>query len=137
MWSAARSWRADLQAALAQRPVDGLAQAAAALNEGGLLTGGRPGGELGAGPHRRRAPLHAGVLLAELDDQDRRRAPVALDPPQPGVALVGGHAGHGQPVRRAARFSATSASHSATARLVSTSNSKRAVISGVMSSTSV
>src|SRR6185312_13478389 len=43
----------------------------------------------------------------------------------------------GQPVRRAARFSATSASHSATARVVSTSNSKRAVISGVMSSTSV
>ena len=46
--------------------------------------------------------------------------------------------GHGQPAPRAAgaRFSATSASHSATARVVSTSNSYRAVMSGVTSSTS-
>ena len=56
---------------------------------------------------------------------------------KPACRSSGQDAPHGQPVRRAARFSATSASHSATARVVSTSNSKRAVISGVMSSTSV
>src|SRR5215470_6619154 len=54
---AAWSWRGDLEVTTGQRAIDAVPQAGTALDEGGLLYGG---GELGAGPHRRRAPLHAG-----------------------------------------------------------------------------
>src|SRR5215468_3565187 len=141
--AAARSWRGDLEVTTGQRAVDAVPQAVAARDEGGLFALIGPRGELGAGPHRCWAPLHAGVLRAELGNLDRRRAAFALDPLVIGVPLVGPAAlvpdlpGQWAYACCQTRFSATSASHPATARVVSTSNSYRATMSGAMSSTSV
>src|ERR1700691_1602216 len=128
----ARSGRQDLQAAVAHRPVDAVAEAGAGVDERGLLARRGPGAELGAGVYGLEAPLHARVLRAELGDQRGRAAPLALDRLEPGLPLVGrridgeplgfAHAPDPSP-GCAPRFAATSRSHSATARVVSTSNS--------------
>ena len=103
--------------------------------------------ELRARPHRRRAPLHRGVLRAELRHQHRRAAPRARHGAQGSVPLVPSAGRTRRPLARGhqpqtlarccrARFSATSASQPATARVVSISNSNRATMSGSMSATS-
>src|ERR1039457_7415858 len=148
----AGSRREYLDAALEHRPVDAVPQAGAGVDESALLARGHPGRELGTRADRRLAPLHAGVLRAELGDLHNRAAPVALDRPEACLPLIrpagqvrpGGPArqmlpvgsarpvllaglarpvlpvrhGPRAPARRPARFSATSASHSATARVV-------------------
>src|SRR5260370_7983805 len=76
------SRRRHLKTSLGRRAVDTAAQRGTGVDEGGLLASGDPRTELGTGPHGRRAPLHAGVLQAELGAQDPPAAFVALDPPE-------------------------------------------------------
>jgi [ribosomal protein S5]-alanine N-acetyltransferase len=120
-----------LQAAVEHGAVDAGPQAGTGINQCARLAGLAMRSELGAGAHRLQAPLHAGVLRAELGHQRGRPAALAGDRREPGLPLVGQgrvpvgrRAGHVAPSGvRAARFAATSASHAETARVVSTSNS--------------
>src|SRR5258705_265411 len=75
----------------------GLGRAPAGADGGPPLPRGPPGVDRGEGPPGRRAPLHARVLRAKLDDQHRRGAAIALDPPESVVPLVRpAHIWHGQ-----------------------------------------